>query len=146
MAAFWIAEPAQALIVSPNELCPFAPFVRRTSQSAFMALIGGQREYNAAMQAGSIRVIDHLRYDRHGREMLSDGSDELGRSYLTVNPVLPFGLIWTANGSDNVQREMRRLFASRDDADAAAADVVKMIERFARDAAAHREAAAQRAG
>ena len=46
MAAFWIAEPAQALIVSPNELCPFAPFVRRTSQSAFMALIGGQRRYN----------------------------------------------------------------------------------------------------
>tara|TARA_Y100000114_G_C11538212_1_gene221340 strand:- start:39 stop:467 length:429 start_codon:yes stop_codon:yes gene_type:complete len=133
VAAFWISEPAQVLIVAPNSQLPLAPFVHRMPHSRFMRLIGGQRRYNRAMRRGSIRAADHLRYDRTAVALMTDERDELGRTRLAVHPAIPLGLLWTLGECDHVQLAMRRMFADRDGAELAAADVVRVIEQIGRE-------------
>jgi hypothetical protein len=137
MLVLFIHEPRCALWLAPSGA--LFPSVIRDSYSAALRQIGGWRRFGQLKRDGAIHHASHLRYDRHG-PTVREGRDELGREYVALNPHLPFSLLWTANGSPDVERDMARLFTFRDDAEQAAADVVRMIERLSRDVALHREA------
>lgn len=142
MLLIMIHEPACALWLAPGDLFPS---VHRDSWTAALRQVGGWRRFNSLKRGGAIHHADHVRYDRHG-PTVREGRDELDRPYLSLNPTVPFAMVWTAGGSDHVERDMARLFSDRDDAEQAAADVVKLAERMGRDVAPHRQAAVQRAG
>ena len=127
MAAFRIAAPSHSvLIIAPGALLPI---VRLESLSAFWCKIGRQRGWNSALNAGTIRCPASLRYDRSSRDVLAFERDCLNRLQLVVNPAVPLGLVHTS-GTDDLERDMRRLFESREDAEAAAADVLRLTRQI----------------
>lgn len=127
MAAFRIAAPSHSvLIIAPSA---FLPIVRLESLAAFWSKIGRQRGWNSHLNGGDIRCPVSLRYDRSSRHVLQFERDELQRTRLAVNPAIPLGLVHTS-GTDDLERDMRRLFERREDAEAAAADVLRLVRQL----------------
>lgn len=126
MAAFRIYAPSHSvLIIAPGA---FLPTVRLESLASFWRKIGGQSGWNRHLNAGAIRCPDTVRYDPTSRQVLAFERDELQRLRLVVNPAVPLGLVHTS-GTNDLWRDMRRLFDHRDDADAAAADALRMMRQ-----------------
>lgn len=124
MEAFRISAPQHALlIIAPGA---FLPIVGLYSISQFRAAMRGQRGVNRAIASGTVRFPVAARYDRTARQMVAFERDCLNRLHLVVNPIVPLGLVHSC-GTDDLERDMRRLFQQRDDAQAAAADVLRMM-------------------
>jgi len=126
--ALQVTEPRPSVLVLMPSPYPW-PIVHRYSLSDFRAGLRGQRGINRAINAGVMRSGVSLRYDRAAQEMITCERDCLNRLHLVVHPAIPLGLVLT-EGTGNLWRDMSRLFDSSDDADAAAADVLRMVRQI----------------
>jgi hypothetical protein len=86
----------------------------------------GQRGVNRATASGTVRFPIPARYDRTARQMASFERNCLNRLQLVVDPIVSLGVVYSC-GTDDLERDMRRLFEQRDDAEAEAADVLRMM-------------------
>lgn len=129
--ALSVANPAHTLIIAPGDA--FGPVVYRVSQSRFMWKVGGQRRFNRAVRLGRVLPVESLRYDRTARQLIACEHDEWGGQRVAVSLAIPVALLWTAGGSDHVELAMRRIFTIADDAERAAEDALRLIERIGRD-------------
>lgn len=127
MEVFQIAAPQHAmLIIAPGA---FLPTVGLYSLSKYRAALRGQKGVNRALKTGIVRFPVAVRYDRTARQTVAFERDCLNRLQLVVNPIVPLGLVHSC-GTDNLARDMRRLFEQRDDAEAAAADVLRLVRQI----------------
>lgn len=124
MEVFQIAAPQHAvLIIAPGA---FLPTVGLYSLTKYREALGGQKGVYRALKTGIVRFPVAVRYDRVARQMVAFERDCLNRLQLVVNPIVPLGLVYSC-GTDNLARDMRRLFEQRECAEAAAADVLRMM-------------------
>lgn len=124
MEVFSIAAPKHAmLIIAPGA---FLPTVGLYSISKYRAALRGQKGVNRALKSGIVRFPVAARYDRTARQMVTFERDCLDRLQIVLNPIVPLGLVYSC-GTDNLARDMRRLFEQREDAEAAKADVSRMM-------------------
>ena len=131
VTALWLARPSSVLLLAPGDH-PAIPFVRRVSRAEYFKAVGRHRGYNRAMRAGRVLPVDHLRLDPRCPRAIDIAHDWRGARYAVASPLVAIGMLLTQGGSDWVERDMRRLFADRADADEAAAIAIRSLERLGR--------------
>ncbi|WP_296722342.1 hypothetical protein [Erythrobacter sp.] len=129
VTAIRIAEPSAVLFVGTPSPSGLAPLVHLEPLGSFWRAIGRQSGFNRLLNGGAITCADSLRYDRTARRVLAFERDCIDRRLLVVNAAVPFGLLMSNGGTDDLEGDMRRLFESRSDARTAAADVLRMCEQ-----------------
>ncbi|MCV0384038.1 MAG: hypothetical protein K5799_11380 [Erythrobacter sp.] len=127
--AFYVAEPAHVLTLAPG-IFPFAPFVRRVSQTQYRAEIGGQKRLNELLRSSAVQPVHALRYDRTATELTVKEEDGRGAVHLVIHPAIPLGLIWTMRECEDVEAAMRQLFENANVAKQAATDVTRLVRQI----------------
>ncbi|MGB3752752.1 MAG: hypothetical protein WA954_02520 [Parerythrobacter sp.] len=130
MLAIWLSEPASVLLVARGEDHPHIPYVRRIARADYWQAVGNQAGYNRNLRDARVVPVDHMRLNVHCPHVLTIEHGWRGVRYAVASPLLSIGLLWTARGSDWIERDMRQMFANRDDADEASAIAVRSFEQL----------------
>lgn len=128
VSCFRIGAPFGFLLVGTPSPSGIAPLVQWETLASFKRHVGGQSGLFRLQATGKIQSAYELRYDRTAKRVTAFDRDCLGRVQLVVSLALPVGLLLSNGGTDDLGRDMRALFSMREDADAAAADVVRALE------------------
>lgn len=132
VTAIWLQRPASVLLLAKGEDHPLIPYVRRVARADYWRAAGRQAGYNKRMRAERVAPVDHLRLDIHCPRIVDIRHDWRGVRYAVASPLLAIGLLWTARGSERVDRDMRRLFSNPADAELAADIAVRSLMQLGR--------------
>jgi hypothetical protein len=132
VTALWLQNPSSVLLLAPGEGGSIIPFVRRIPRAVYWRACGGQSGYNERLNAGLVLPVEFLRLDPYCPRILDIRHTWRGARYAAANPLIAIGLLMTKRETAWVERDMRELFAVRDDADEAAAIAVRSFEQWGR--------------
>tara|TARA_R100001129_G_scaffold184676_1_gene170208 strand:- start:112 stop:546 length:435 start_codon:yes stop_codon:yes gene_type:complete len=132
VTALWLQNPATVLLVAKGEYHPAVPYVRCIPRAEYWRGVGRQSGYNCALNRGHVLPVEYLRFNVHCPYAVDLGHTWRGARYAVASPLLAIGLIMTQGGSEWVERDMRRLFVDRADADKAAGIAIRSLERLGR--------------
>lgn len=123
MWAAWVQEPECVLIVAPGA------GAWRLSPAAFKASMGDRKRIIRARAEGHLHDFHHLEYDPAAATAKA-GIDCIGRRYLTIGPMIATACLASEGGSNDMFRDLDRLFTYRGDADSAAQDVARLATQW----------------
>lgn len=132
VTALWLQNPATVLLLAKGEDHPAIPYVRCIPRAEYWRAVGRQSGYNRTMNRGLVLPVEYLRLDVHCPYAVDLAHTWRGARYAVASPMLAIGLLMTQRGSEWVEKDMRRLFVDRADADKAAGIAVRSLERLGR--------------
>jgi hypothetical protein len=122
MLVISVHEPSGYLIVAPGS------GIWRRSRSSFMRSMSPRpiKRIARARRMGHLVDVDRLAYDPAATAMRIR-RDCIGRRVMTVGPSFIVTYLCANDGSDDLHRELDRLFINADDADRAVRDVARRM-------------------